>query len=232
MDEFVCHKCGRSLASNFSLKRHLTKCKSEKQITPFQKIQNNINLLQKQVNQQKKIIELLQKCPEIIEKQQKQLDEQRKEIEELKNRPINQNIIGNTNCNNTTNITNNITINNYDTPYLDRKMILTEKLNELIDTNDPVKMAIPVAIAIYLNKRYPENHSIRKLTNKWEVYEDKEWKFIDLKEVSEVIQNSVDDMYTEHEVYDHLIGCIPMEEHLTKRFNNQLCETFKKGVKS
>ena len=152
---YKCEYCIKEFSRIDNLNRHIEKyCKKKRELD---KIENE--------NENSKI----------IEKQNKIIDLQSKQINKLLEKKAKQ--INNTqNNNNSTNIINNIHINNYGEENLE---MLTDEFKERCITR-PFYAIIDIIKKIHFNDDYPENKNMRivnKRDNKIQVLTDGKWKY-------------------------------------------------------
>ena len=150
---YKCEYCNKEFSRIDNLNRHIEKsCKKKKE-------------LDKMENENSKI----------IEKQNKIIDLQSKQINKLLEKNAKQ--INNTqNNNNSTNIINNIHINNYGEENLE---MLTDEFKERCITR-PFYAIIDIIRKIHFNDDYPENKNMRivnKRDNKIQVLTDGKWQY-------------------------------------------------------
>jgi len=150
---YKCEYCNKEFSRKDNLNRHITKnCKKKSE-------------LDKMENENSKI----------IEKQNKIIDLQSKQINKLLEKNAKQ--INNTqNNNNSTNIINNIHINNYGEENLE---MLTDEFKERCITR-PFYAIIDIIKKIHFNDDYPENKNMRlvnKRDNKIQVLTDGKWQY-------------------------------------------------------
>jgi len=150
---YKCEYCNKEFSRIDNLNRHIEKyCKKKRE-------------LDKMENENSKI----------IEKQNKIIDLQSKQINKLLEKNAKQ--INNTqNNNNSTNIINNIHINNYGEENLE---MLTDEFKERCITR-PFYAIIDIIKKIHFNDDYPENKNMRlvnKRDNKIQVLTDGKWQY-------------------------------------------------------
>jgi len=192
-----CEYCNKEFSRIDSLNRHIEKyCKKKSE-------------LDKMENENSKI----------IEKQNKIIDLQSKQINKLLEKNAKQ--INNTqNNNNSTNIINNIHINNYGEENLE---MLTDEFKERCITR-PFYAIIDIIKKIHFNDDYPENKNMRivnKRDNKIQVLTDGKWKY---RYKDEAVKYAFDDSNEKLEQF------YAEKSHKFRKFIKLCCEDIIKNI--
>jgi hypothetical protein len=192
-----CEYCYKEFSRIDSLNRHIEKyCKKKRE-------------LDKMENENSKI----------IEKQNKIIDLQSKQINKLLEKNAKQ--INNTqNNNNSTNIINNIHINNYGEENLE---MLTDEFKERCITR-PFYAVIDIIRKIHFNDDYPENKNMRlvnKRDNKIQVLTDGKWKY---RYKDEAVKYAFDDSNERLEQF------YAEKSHKFRKFIKLCCEDIIKNI--
>ena len=197
MPLYKCEYCNKELSRIDNLNRHIEKyCKKKRE-------------LDKMENENSKI----------IEKQNKIIDLQSKQINKLLEKNAKQ--INNTqNNNNSTNIINNIHINNYGEENLE---MLTDEFKERCITR-PFYAVIDIIRKIHFNDDYPENKNMRlvnKRDNKIQVLTDGKWKY---RYKDEAVKYAFDDSNEKLEQF------YLEKSHKFRKFIKLCCEDIIKNI--
>ena len=185
----------------------------------FSRIDNLNRHIEKYCKKKRELDKMENENSKIIEKQNKIIDLQSKQINKLLEKNAKQ--INNTqNNNNSTNIINNIHINNYGEENLE---MLTDEFKERCITR-PFYAIIDIIKKIHFNDDYPENKNMRlvnKRDNKIQVLTDGKWKY---RYKDEAVKYAFDDSNERLEQF------YAEKSHKFRKFIKLCCEDIIKNI--